>query len=116
MEKITGATFMKSALTIALNDMWSLATDPGRAKLLIFATDGQPTTGQNPCALRQAYEDANIEIAAVGIGANVDRSTLDCLTDHVTLSPNFGDFAASFGAAFLESLCRAAALTLYNGR
>ena len=116
MNKITGATFMKSALTVALNDMWNVATDLGRARLLIFVTDGQPTSGQNPCGLRQAYEDANVEIAAVGIGDNVDLSTLECLTDHVTLSPTFGDFASTFGDILLESLCRAAANDLYNGR
>ena len=65
MEQMTGATFMYNALNAAYNDMWVLADDPTRNKIMIFVTDGEPTIGQDPCPIAPTYNDDEIFILAV---------------------------------------------------
>ncbi|MCX7804113.1 MAG: VWA domain-containing protein [Planctomycetota bacterium] len=75
----TGGTNIAEAITTALANDFS--TDPGRARLIIFMTDGLPTTGITD--MSQILKDVRItntkkvRIFAFGVGHDVNTHLLD---------------------------------------
>jgi len=98
LEKLGGATYTRSAVEYALNNMAQFANDENEL-FFILVTDGVPSRNQDPCDLSTTIVEEGIIMVVVGVGNNVidDLDQVSCLANpsqFVYTSESFADLAS----------------------
>ena len=99
-----GLTFTDDAINEAISQFDGFGS-PGADRVLFLITEGNPTSGHNPCLLIPDLDSRGIRTVIGGFGDNWDPSTVNCLvndeaTEIVFLDNHTADTAAAALALF----------------
>jgi hypothetical protein len=112
MSYLNGSTYTKNAMQAVANE-FDANSPEGNARLAFLITDGNPNppSSQNPCstdtsaqALQSQLSSLNVRTIIIGVGADINPSTLACLLRDSSDYIPVGSFSAEDFATIQQQL------------